>query len=169
MTLLHIIDKLSRWTAAAGIWMVPILSVVIVYEVFMRYVFRMPTFWAYEISWMLYSANFLLALGYALQQKAHVSVDIVVNQFPYRVKILLEAFFLVVLLLFCGVAVWHGSKYALFAWKLKEGSHITIWAPAVYPIKTLIPLGFFVFGLQTIAELVRRFQILIKGNNSNQG
>jgi TRAP-type mannitol/chloroaromatic compound transport system permease small subunit len=162
MRVLNFIDKLSGWTSAVSIWMVPILAITVFYDVFMRYVFRNPTFWAYETSWMLYSANFLLGLGYALRERSHVSVDVVVNQFPYRVKVALEAFFLLVLFLFCGVAVWHGSKYALTAWQLREGSHITIWAPAVYPIKTLIPLAFLIFGLQSLAELIRRFQVLMK-------
>jgi TRAP-type mannitol/chloroaromatic compound transport system permease small subunit len=162
MRLLNFIDKLSGWTSAAGIWMVPLLSVTVFYDVFMRYIFKDPTFWGYETSWMLYSANFLLGLGYALREGAHVRVDIVVNQFPYRVKVALELFFIIILLLFCCVALWHGSKYAFSAWKLKEGSHLTMWAPPVYPIKTLIPVAFLIFGLQSLAESVRRFQTLMK-------
>jgi TRAP-type mannitol/chloroaromatic compound transport system permease small subunit len=159
---LNFIDKLSGWTSAVGIWMVPILAITVFYDVFIRYVFREPTFWAYEISWMLYSANFLLGLGYALRERAHVRVDILVNQFPCRVRLILEVLFLLLLLLFCCVAVWHGSKYALTAWKLKEGSHLTIWAPPIYPIKTMIPLAFLIFGLQSLAELVRTLKILMK-------
>ncbi len=162
MRWLNYIDKLSKWAAAAGVWMIPVLAVTVFYDVIMRYAFKAPTFWAYETSWMLYSANFLLGLGYALREGAHVKVDVFLNLFPPRLKLIVEMFFLAALLLFCGVAMWYGSKYAFAAWKLKEGSHLTLWAPPVYPIKTLIPLAFLVLGLQSVAEFVRKLQILKK-------
>lgn len=164
MSWLKYIDKLSGWAAIAGLWMIPALAVTVFYDVIARYVFRAPTFWGYEISWMLYSASFLLGLSYALREGAHVRVDVLLNRFSPQVKASIELFFLVTMLfVFCGVAVWYGIGYASCAWKLKEGSHLTIWAPPIYPVKTLIPLCFLILGLQGIAEFVRRLQALKMG------
>lgn len=164
MNWLKYIDKLSGWTAIAGLWMFPALAVTVFYDVIARYVFRAPTFWGYETSWMLYSASFLLGLGYALREGAHVRVDVLLNRFSPRLKASIELFFLVtVFFLFCGVVTWYGIDYAACAWKLKEGSHLTLWAPPIYPVKTLIPLCFLVLGLQCIAEFVRKLQVLKKG------
>ena len=166
MRWLKFIDRLSGWAAAAGMWMIPVLALTVFYDVIMRYVFRAPTFWAYETSWMLYSANFLLGLGYALREGSHVRVDMLLNRFKPRPKLMTEMVFLVVLLIFCGVSVWHGTKYAAAAWKLREGSHFTLWAPPIYPIKTLIPIAFTVLGLQSIAEFVRKFKEFKGGTES---
>lgn len=160
MRWLSYIDKLSGWTGLAGVCLLPFLAITILYEVIVRYVFRAPTFWSFETSWMLYSANFLLALGYTLREGAHVRVDVLLNRFGSRTKLIAEMFFLVLFLLVCSVAIWYGAKFALAAWKLKECSHLTLWAPPVYPIKTLIPLAFLVLGLQSVAEFVRKLQIL---------
>jgi len=165
MRWLSYIDKLSGWTAAAGVCMMPVLAITVFCEVIMRYAFRAPTFWSFETSWMLYSAIFLLPLGYALREGAHIRVDILLNRFESRTKVIVEMFFLVLFFLFCGVAIWHGAQFALAAWKLKEGSHLTPWAPPVYPIKTLIPLAFLVLGLQSVAEFVRKLQI-VKGQKA---
>ena len=156
MTWLNYIDKISKWTAAAGVWMIPVLALTVFYDVIMRYVFKAPTFWAYETSWMLYSANFLLGLGYALHEGAHVRVDIFLNQYQPKLQLITEMFFLIMMFFFCCIATWHGAIYAIDAWALREGSHLTLWAPPVYPVKTLIPIAFFVLGLQTIAEFVRK-------------
>lgn len=152
------IDKISKWTAALGVWMIPALALTVFYDVIMRYLFRAPTFWAYETSWMLYSANFLLGLGYALQQGSHVRVDMFLNRFSIKRKLITEMIFLILLEIFCAIAVWHGSLYAIDAWLWQEGSHLTLWAPPVYPIKTLIPIAFGILGLQSIAEFVRKLR-----------
>lgn len=156
--ILAYIDGISKWTAAVGVWMIVALSVTVFYDVIMRYAFNAPTFWAYETSWMFYSINFLLGLGYALQKGAHTTVDILINHFNNKTKLIIEILFLIVMLVFSMIVVWHGSIYAMSSWKLREGSHLTLWAPPIYPIKTLIPFSFFVLGLQSIAEIIRKLQ-----------
>jgi TRAP-type mannitol/chloroaromatic compound transport system permease small subunit len=158
MKKMNYIDNISKWTASIGTWMIPVLAITVSYDVFMRFVFRAPTFWAYETSWMLYSANFLLGLGYALREGSHVKVDIFLGGFQPKVKNYLEMFFLFLMFIFCTVVTWHGTIYAVDAWKILEGSHITPWAPPVYPIKTLIPIAFCVLGLQAIAEFLRKLR-----------
>jgi TRAP-type mannitol/chloroaromatic compound transport system permease small subunit len=147
-------------------WMIPALALTVFYDVIMRYVFKAPTFWAYETSWMLYSANFLLGMGYALREGAHVRVDILLNQFSPPLKVIIEMIFLLILLVLCCVSVWQGTKYAAAAWILKEGSHFTLWAPPIYPIKTLIPIAFTVLGLQSISEFVRKIKEFKGGTKS---
>jgi TRAP-type mannitol/chloroaromatic compound transport system permease small subunit len=164
MKLLYYIDKLSGLLAVIGMPLAPILSVVVFYDVVARYFFNAPTFWAYEISWMLYSANFLLGLAYALREGAHVRVDVFLNMFRIRLKAIIEVFFLVTtLFVFCLTVVGYGIDFALESWKLREGSMLTMWAPPVYHMKTIIVIAFFVLGLQGIAEFVRKFRIIIEG------
>lgn len=159
---LNCVDSFSKWSAALGVWMIVALSITIFYDVIMRYLFSAPTFWAYETSWMFYSINFLLGLGYALQKGAHTTVDILIDRFNERTKLVVEILFLIIMLIFSIIVIWHGSIYALTAWRLREGSHLTPWAPPVYPIKTLIPFSFLILGLQAIAEIIRKIQSLTK-------
>lgn len=156
------VDRVSKWTAAVGVWMTPALALTVFYDVVMRYLFRAPTFWAYETSWMLYSGGFLLGLGYALREGSHVRVDLIITRFSPKRRLTMEMLFLLLMLIFSIVITWHGTIYAIDSWKLLEGSHLTIWAPPVYPVKTLIPVCFFVLSLQTIVEFMRKLQAFQK-------
>ena len=161
MEALRFIDKLSGWLALIGVPLSLILAIVVVYDVIMRYLFNAPTFWAYEISWMLYSANFLLGFAYVLRERAHIRVDVILDLFKPRVKAGIEAFFLLTtLLVFCAGMVGFGIGFAFESWKIREGSMLTMWAPPVYPIKTIIVVAFFVLGLQGVVELIRRLKTL---------
>jgi len=162
MEALRFIDKLSGWLALIGVPLSLILAIVVVYDVIMRYLFNASTFWAYDISWMLYSANFLLGFAYVLRERAHIRVDVILNLFKPRVKAGIEAFFLLTtLLVFCAAVVGLGIGFSFESWKIREGSMLTMWAPPVYPIKTIIVIAFLVFGLQGIGEFIRTLKIII--------
>jgi TRAP-type mannitol/chloroaromatic compound transport system permease small subunit len=162
MQTLRYIDKLSGWLAIVGAPLAPALAGVVFYDVIVRYFFDAPTFWAYEVSWMLYSANFLLGLAYALREGAHVRVDVILNMFSTRLKSGIEAFFLLTtLLVLCAAVVGYGIDFAIESWKIREGSMLTMWAPPVYHIKILIVMAFFVLGLQGVAEFIRRLKLML--------
>jgi len=166
MRLILFIDKLSNWLAVIGAPLAPILAAVVFYDVIARYIFNSPTSWGYEISWMLYAANFLLGFAYALREGAHVRVDVILNEFSPRLKAGIEAVFLfTTLLLFCFTVVWFGIDFAVESCTILEGSMLTLWAPPVYPIKVLIVLSFLALGLQGVAEFVRKLKITFKGSS----
>jgi len=161
MRILRYIDRLSWFLALVGAPFAPVLAVVVFYDVIMRYFFNAPTFWAYEVSWMLYSAHFLLGLAYALREDSHVKVDVVLNMFPDRIKAGVDAFFLLTtLLVLCAAVVGYGIDFAAESWKLREGSMLTMWAPPVYYVKTLIVIAFFALGLQGVAEFIRNLRLI---------
>ncbi|WP_207436391.1 TRAP transporter small permease subunit, partial [Sabulibacter ruber] len=58
--LLLSIDRISAWVGKTFAWCILLLTLAISYEVFMRYVFRAPTFWVYDASYMLYGALFMM-------------------------------------------------------------------------------------------------------------
>lgn len=155
------ITNFNEWLAKIGSWFALFLTLVVCYDVSMRYFFRAPTMWAFEISWMLYAAHFLLGLGYTLHQKGHVRVDVIYDRFSPRTKQILEIFFLLGCLLpVCVVIIVFGIPFSINAWILREGSHFTIWSPPIYPIKTLIPFIFLMLGLQGVLEVLRELKII---------
>ena len=50
---LFFIDRLSAWTGKAFAWCILILALATTYEVFVRYVLRAPTSWAFDISYIM--------------------------------------------------------------------------------------------------------------------
>jgi len=87
---LLLIDRISTFAGKVFAWCVVIMTVAICYEVFMRYVMRAPTTWAYDAGYMLYGALFVMAGAYALATGAHVRGDVLYRLFPIRCVLCLK-------------------------------------------------------------------------------
>lgn len=69
------IDALSTKVGRASAWLIVLLTGIISWEVFSRYVLSNPHDWVFDASYMLFGALFMLAGAYALAQDAHVRGD----------------------------------------------------------------------------------------------
>ena len=73
---LHIIDMISEWTGRTFAVFLPILGLVVFYEVVSRYVFDNPTSWAHDISSFLLIAMSMGGFAYTLRHKGHVNMEV---------------------------------------------------------------------------------------------
>ena len=171
--LLYFIDRLSQWTGKAFAWCILILTFATTYEVFVRYVLRDPTSWAFDISYIMYGTLFMMAGGYALSRNAHVRGDFVYRLWPPRVQAGIE-FVLYFLFFFPGVLalIYAGIDYAGESWSFQPYGptgpmgEISINSPAgvpVFPLKTILPIAAFILLLQGIAETIRCGQCIKTG------
>ncbi len=161
MYFVKLIDAVSRWTGALSAWLVIPLLFVVVLEVVARRVFNAPTEWAYDTAWMLFSAQFLIGGAYTLLEKGHIRIDIVYGKLPERGKLIYDAIvYLIVFMAPCVIFTWAGIDYAAEAWTLNEKLSTTNWFFPSGPPKTLIPIGFFLLALQSLAELIRSLRAL---------
>jgi len=163
MRVLKYIDKISEWTGIFSVWIVIPLMVVVLYEVVMRHFFNAPTGWGYDTCWMLYSAQFMIGGAYTLLHKGHIRIDIVYNILSPRGKLIFDTVLYAVVVLFVmALFTWAGVKFAAYAWTTGEKLSTTNWFFPSGPSKTIIPVGFFLLGLQSLAEFVRNISILMK-------
>ena len=171
--LLLYIDRLSEWTGKAFAWCILILAFATTYEVFVRYVLRAPTAWAFDISYIMYGTLFMMAGAYALSRNAHVRGDFLYRLWPPRVQAAVE-FVLYFVFFFPGMAalVYAGYDYAAESWSFRPYGptgpfgEISINSPAgvpVFPLKTILPIAAFLLILQGIAETIRCIQCLRTG------
>lgn len=150
------VDTVSEWCGKLFAWCVVILTIVVCYEVFMRYVMRAPTRWAYDAGYMLYGAMFFMAGAYALARNAHVRADVIYRFLRPRTQGSID---LVLYLIFFFPAafffVYSGYSFAARSWIMGEVSSASPFRIPVYHFKTLIPLaGAFLF-VQGVAETIR--------------
>jgi len=59
------------------------------------------------------------------------------------------------------VCIWQGYYFAARSWAMKETTW-SVFAPPVYPIKTVIIITFILLLIQGISEFIKRIY-LIKG------
>jgi TRAP-type mannitol/chloroaromatic compound transport system permease small subunit len=163
--LLFFIDNLSAAVGKAFAWCILVLTAVYSYEVVVRYVFRNPTAYAFDMSYLMYGALFMMAGAYTLSRDGHVRGDVIYRLWPARVQAYIELT-LLVLFLFPGMLalIYAGVDYAAESWSyLPYGpdgpsGEISINSPAgvpVSPLKTILPVAAFLVLVQGVAETIR--------------
>ncbi len=150
------IDSLSAFVGKAFSWSIIALTFAVTYEVFMRYVFRAPTAWAYDVSYMLYGTLFMMAGAYALSRNGHVRGDFLYRNFKPRNQARLD---LTLYALFFFPAIFafmiSGWSFAHQSFLQNERSMFSPTGPIIWPFKFLIPIVGFLLLLQGLAEVVR--------------
>lgn len=162
---IRFIDNLSTFVGKAFAWCILALTLAITYEVFVRYALRAPTPWAFDISYIMYGALFMMAGAYTLSRDGHVRGDVIYRLWPPKVqaRISLVLYFI---FFFPGIValVYAGYDYASESWSYMpygpagRRGEVAINSPAgipVSPLKTLLPLAAFMLLLQGIAEVCR--------------
>lgn len=150
------IDTLSVWVGKVFGWLILVLTLGTTYEVIVRYLFRAPTTWAFDFSYITYGALFLMAGAYTLSRNGHVRADVIYRLWPQRSQAMIDLT-LYIIFFFPAVLAWiyAGWKFAEMSVQFRE---VSIFSPAgvpVFPLKSLIPLTGVMLFLQGIAEVIR--------------
>ncbi|MCW8859950.1 MAG: TRAP transporter small permease subunit [Deltaproteobacteria bacterium] len=131
------------------------LIFVVVWEVIMRYGFNTPTSWAFELTVFFYGIHFSFALSYAHKHNTHVAIDVLESRLPARPRLILRIVTNAVLFIpSIGLLTFYICVMAMNSWQQLEHASSS-WAPAIYPIKTLMAIGFILFFLQGLAKLIK--------------
>jgi TRAP-type mannitol/chloroaromatic compound transport system permease small subunit len=167
--IIRVIDSISAWSGKIVCWLVLIFTVVLGYEIVMRYVFNAPTKWAFDISYMLGGTYFWLGEGYTLYKKKHVRIDIFYRKFSVRRQALVDIFFsLIFFFPLWGLLLYELIPYVYLSWITDERSMQGYWMPILYPFKTVMPLGVALLLLQGVAELMRSTLVLVQGETPHE-
>ncbi|VFR16201.1 TRAP-type transport system, small permease component, predicted N-acetylneuraminate transporter [plant metagenome] len=153
---LFAVDRLSTWVGKAFAWLIVILTVMIVWEVFARYFFSSPSAWAFDMQLMLYGTLFMMAGAYTLAKSGHVRGDILYGFFSPRTQATLDLI-LFILFFIPGVVamVWAGWYFAAESIAIREHSSLMANGPPIYPFKAIIPFAGAFLLLQGVAEIGR--------------
>ena len=118
--------------------------------------FRAPTTWAFDASYILYGALFIMAGAYALSRNAHVRGDFLYRAWPPRRQALMDLV-LYFLFFFPGIIafIYSGYGFAAQSWMTHEHSAYSPDGLPVYQYKTLIPATGVLLLLQGIVEVIR--------------
>ncbi|MFN6998484.1 MAG: TRAP transporter small permease subunit [Elioraea tepidiphila] len=150
------IDRISAALGKIFAWCIVLLTGAIVYEVFARYLFRAPTAWAYDTSYMLYGFLFMLAGAYTLARNGHVRADFLYRSMPPRRQALLDLpLYLIFFVPGMLALIWFGWNFFHLSYLQNERSSVTPDGPLIWPFKFLIPFCGALMLLQGIAEIVR--------------
>ena len=84
--LLLTIDKVSTFVGQAFSWLIVLLTLMISWEVFSRYVLDRPHAWAFDVMIIMYGTLFMMAGAYTLSKAGHVRGDVLYGFFEPRTQ-----------------------------------------------------------------------------------
>lgn len=157
----HIVDKLNEQFGKLANIMILLACLLSAGNAIVRYGFNLSNNWPLELQWYLFGAAVLLGASYTLQQNGHVRVDIIYGHLLERGRLWVDTFGLILFLLpACILFTWLSwTTLFLPSWQILEQSSNPGGLPR-YPIKFLLPLGFFLLTLQGLSELIKRIAAL---------
>ncbi|HKZ04755.1 MAG TPA: TRAP transporter small permease subunit [Methylomirabilota bacterium] len=137
------------------------MTLAVAYEVTARYAFNAPTVWAYDLTYMLFGAQFMLAGAFTLLRGGHIRTDVFYERWSPRTRATIDAvsyvFFYFPGMLF---VLYAGAGEAWSAWLIGERSDWSPWRPVIYPLKAVIPVTAALMVLQGLSELIKCLRVI---------
>jgi TRAP-type mannitol/chloroaromatic compound transport system permease small subunit len=160
-------DRIDRINGAVGrgaAWAALFVVLVQFLVVLLRYLFGIGSIWLSESIVYAHAALFMLAAAWTLQAGGHVRVDVFYTDASPRTKAWINLGGALLLLIpFMAVLAWFGLPYVWRSWAILERSRETSGIPAVFLLKTLIPLFALMMALQGVAQAIRAADMLTAG------
>ena len=135
--LIHIIESINERLGKFFSWSAIALVLVIIVDVFMRYVMDRSMIWLVELEVYFFAFTFILAGAYAFKHDKHVRVDLFYSKWSLKRQAwvnLLGGLFL--LLPWCIISIIVCWRYAMTSYKLGESSAQAGGLPALYILKS---------------------------------
>jgi TRAP-type mannitol/chloroaromatic compound transport system permease small subunit len=159
------IDAIDSFTERCGqllAWLCLMMALVTGLVVAMRYGLGVGSIALQESITYMHASVFMLGAAFALKHGSHVHVDIFYRNFSERTRAWVNGIGGIIFLLpLCVVILGISWNFVSNSWSVYEVSAEPGGIPAVYLLKTLIPLMAINLFAQAIAEILRNALILV--------
>jgi len=153
-------DRSGRILAWLSLGMALLTALIVI----LRYGFNVGSITSQEAVIYMHGCLFMLGAAYTLKTDGHVRVDILYRNFSLRTRAWINSLggivFLIPLCIFILGVSWN---YVLESWAIREVSPEPGGIPAVFLLKSLLPVMAINLLLQGIAETVRNAITLVEG------
>ncbi|MGQ9370617.1 TRAP transporter small permease subunit [Azospirillum sp. A39] len=140
--------RVAAWSALA-------LVLVMAGNVLMRYAFNTGSVAMQELEWHLMSPLALLCIAYAIKHEGHVRVDVLYGRMGLRTRQAIDLVSCLFALVLCVLVVKLSIPYVMQSYATGEQSADPGGLPHRYILKAMIPAGFALLGLQSLAAVLR--------------
>jgi TRAP-type C4-dicarboxylate transport system permease small subunit len=144
------LSTLAGWCSAAMI----VAAVGITCQmIFIRFVLNGSTVWQTEAVIYLAIASTLIGLPYVQRLRGHVNVDLIPLSLSPRARFIMALFTLSLSILMVALMLWYGFEFWHLAFERNWKSD-TVWGVRLWIPYAALPIGFALFLLQLIADLI---------------
>ena len=148
------VDRINLIICHTTKYLIPGIVLVMMYEVFVRYVLFQPTLWANELSLWLAGIVYLIGGIYAMRVRSHIRIVMLYDYVSRRTQRIFDLIGVIVLVLYVIALVKGGIPDASRAF-LKWERFGTAWDPPIPAVlKPLILISMILITLQAINNLI---------------
>jgi len=149
------LEKISRFLnraafLIAGVFLLALI-VLICSNIFFRSIW-VPVKGTFELMGFFGAILTAFALGFSHMERAHISVDILVNRFPKAVQKVLNGVNYFICMFFFSIAGWQIAKWGRIIWKTGEVTETL--RIIYYPFVFGVALGCFLLALTMLVDFV---------------
>lgn len=148
-------DYFALFIGRVVMLLIIIMTLVMLYEVFLRYVIEAPTLWANELTLWIAGFVFLLSGLYAMQQRCHIRIFILYDILPRPMRHACDVVSVFMICLFAFFLVY-GSYKQVFAIKFHRWEMFgTAFDPPIpATIQPMILVVAVLVAIQAVANLI---------------
>ncbi len=148
------LDKIANGLGYLSGWLVPLMMMLVVADVFMRYVMRRPLMVSDELSAYMLVALAFLGFAYTWREGGHVRVEVLVSRLSRRAQDRVRLFGLILTFAFMLEMNRSAFKMIVYAYQMKMRSSTWMMFPLFWPQLTIF-VGFVLLTLVVGADILR--------------
>ncbi len=152
--LARIIESISNIGGYFSGWLVPLMMLLVLFEVVMRYVVHQPPIVADEVSAYMLVALSFIGLAYTWKERGHVRITALVSRLPARLSSWVRLVMLLMALGISGMLTRASYEFLAFSFKYHLASPTHLRVPLQGP-QTPLLIGFALLTLLLIIEVAR--------------
>jgi len=150
LRLVAALSTVAGWCSAAMI----VAAVAITCQmIFIRFALNGSTVWQTEAVIYLAIASTLVGLPYVQHLRGHVNVDLIPLALGPKARYVMALFTLSLSIMMVAIMLWYGFEFWHLAFERNWKSD-TVWGVRLWIPYAAMPIGFALFLLQLIADLV---------------
>lgn len=156
-------NRLLYWVSAVAI---VVSSLILTYEVLMRYVFKIPTIWEIESAIYLGVMATFLGSAYGLKDGAHINIDVLIKALSPKARKRMETLTSSMALFFTAYVGYKG--WSLFWEAFSKGWRSeSLWGPPLAIPYLFLPLGMSMLSLQLLIQVLGLGERMSKDNGGS--
>jgi TRAP-type mannitol/chloroaromatic compound transport system permease small subunit len=170
----EMIDRLTEWVGALANWVVIIVVIIGFYNVAARYLgrfvgLRLSSNVFIELQWYLFSLIFFFGFAYILKHGVNVRVDFLYTHWNEKQKAWVDFLGTVLFLIpLCLIGIYVTYHPVMTSWGRQPNGNWGTWEVSPdpeglprAPIKTMIIVAFALLLLQSIAQAIKHWAVIL--------
>ena len=154
------IDAVNEMIGKLVMWLILAAVLISAGNAIVRKAFNIGSNSFLEIQWYLFSAVFMLGVGYVMLRNQHVRIDFISSRLSTRTNAIIDAIGIVVFTIPLSIIMidlgWPLFERAYTSGEMSQNAGGLIR----WPVLGLVPLGFTILLVQAVSELIKRVGFL---------